>query len=115
MTSDTTTSALICAIWSLANHPEHVRQIREEIAGIDINDSNALGTLPHLGGFINEVLRVLPPAMSGAARVTGPDGMVVDGVQIPAGVKVTAPKYAMMRCKYSYSSYGIPKLDVISD
>ncbi|KAI1395669.1 cytochrome P450 [Hypoxylon fuscum] len=95
--SDTTRSALITAFWSLANYPEHARKILDEIRTVDINDPNALSMLPHLEGFIAETLRLVPPAMSGAARVTGPQGLMVEKTLIPPGVKVTAPKYVMMR------------------
>lgn len=66
---------------------------------MDTNDPNALGQLPHLEGFIAETLRLLPPAMSGGARRTGPQGMMVDKTFIPPDVKVTAPKYVIMRRK----------------
>ncbi|OTB10574.1 hypothetical protein K445DRAFT_70027 [Daldinia sp. EC12] len=95
--SDTTRSALIAAVWFLTKYPGHVRKLFDEIQTVDINDPNALGTLPHLEGFIAETLRLLPPAMSGGARITGPEGLQVDDTLIPPGVKVTAPKYAVMR------------------
>lgn len=79
--------------------PEHTKKIQEEIAGIDVNDANALAALPHLNGVINEALRLAPPVMTGGSRITGPNGMVVDDVLIPPGVKVTCPKYVVHRSK----------------
>jgi cytochrome P450 len=56
--------------------------------------------LQHLNGFINEVLRLLPPAvMTGMPRSTGPDGLVFGDFHIPPFTKLVAPRYAIMRCK----------------
>lgn len=71
---------------------------------MDTHDANALATVPHLEGFIAETLRLVPPAMSGAARVTGPQGLMVDNTMLPPFIKVTAPKYVLMRRKYSMIS-----------
>ncbi|KAI1150576.1 cytochrome P450 monooxygenase-like protein [Nemania diffusa] len=95
--SDTTRAVLIAIWWFLAKMPEHTKKIQEEIAGIDVNDANALAALPHLNGVINEALRLAPPVMTGGSRITGPNGMVVDDVLIPPGVKVTCPKYVVHR------------------
>lgn len=56
-----------------------------------------LHTLPHMDGFINEVLRSVPPAMTGLPRLTGPHGMIIDGTFIPPFTRVIAPKYVIMR------------------
>ncbi|KAI1869841.1 uncharacterized protein JN550_005431 [Neoarthrinium moseri] len=95
--SDTTRSALIVALWSLAQYPDHAEKIRDEIRNVDLNDPVALSALPHLEGFIAETLRLLPPAMSGAPRDTGPEGLLVENILIPPDVKVTSPKYVMAR------------------
>jgi cytochrome P450 len=72
-------------------------QIQEEIENVDVMDANALGLLPHFNAVINEVLRIMPPAMTGNGRMTGPNGITVDGHFIPPNTKVTAPKFVIMR------------------
>ncbi|KAI1120325.1 cytochrome P450 monooxygenase-like protein [Nemania abortiva] len=95
--SDTTRAVLIAIWWFLAKYPEHAKKVRDETAGIDVNDATALAALPHLNGVINEGLRLVPPVMTGGSRITGPNGMLVDDVLIPPGVKVTCPKYVVHR------------------
>lgn len=95
--SDTTRSAFIAIWWYLCTYPEHMHKIQEEIEDVDVMDANALALLPHFSAVVNEVLRIMPPAMTGNGRVTGPNGMTVDGHFIPPGTKVTAPKYVIMR------------------
>jgi cytochrome P450 len=95
--SDTTRASLIATWWFLSRHPEHADKIRAETENVDIRDANALSTLPHLNGVINEILRLVPPAMTGGGRITGPEGLVLDGTLIPPFTKVTAPKYVIKR------------------
>ncbi|GAP88817.1 putative cytochrome P450 [Rosellinia necatrix] len=95
--SDTTRAVLIGIWWFLSKSPEHAKKVQAEIDGIDVNDANALAALPHLNGVINEALRLVPPVMTGGNRITGPNGMLVDDVLIPPGVKVTCPKYVLHR------------------
>ncbi|KAI1160871.1 cytochrome P450 monooxygenase-like protein [Nemania serpens] len=95
--SDTTRAVLIGIWWFLSKFPEHARKVQAEVDGVDVNDANALAALPHLNGVINEALRLVPPVMTGGSRITGPNGMFIDGVHIPPGVKVTCPKYVVHR------------------
>lgn len=81
----------------MARYPKHADIIRSEIANIDTLDANALPLLPHLNGAIQEILRLVPPAMTGGGRITGPKGLVLDGTYIPPFTKVTAPKYVIKR------------------
>lgn len=99
--SDTTRAILIGIWWFLAKYPEHAKKIQAEIEGVDVNDTNALATLPHLNAVISEALRLVPPAMTGGNRITGPNGLMVDNVHIPPGARVTAPKYVIQRSKAS--------------
>ncbi|KAI1642067.1 cytochrome P450 [Daldinia loculata] len=101
--SDTTRAALIASCWFLARYPEHAKKIYEETQGVDTRDPNALAALPHLEGFIQETLRLVPPAMTGAARITGLDGLMVDDILIPPYTKVTAPKYVIMRLESAFA------------
>lgn len=100
--SDTTRASLIAIWWYLAKYPEHAAKIQDEIQEVDISDANALASLPHLNGVIKEVLRLVPPAMTGGGRITGPEGLWVDGTFIPPFTKVTAPKYVIMRMESAF-------------
>ncbi|RYP82600.1 hypothetical protein DL769_001594 [Monosporascus sp. CRB-8-3] len=95
--SDTTRASLIATWWFLSKYPEHADKIRSEIQGVDIRNANALAVLPHLNGVISEILRLVPPALTGGGRITGPQGLLVDGTLIPPFTKVTAPKYVIHR------------------
>ncbi|KAI1490701.1 cytochrome P450 [Biscogniauxia mediterranea] len=95
--SDTTRASLISAWWFLSKYPEHAEKIRSEIQDVDIRDANALAVLPHLNGVISEILRLVPPAMTGGGRITGPRGLLLDDTVIPPFTKVTAPKYVIHR------------------
>ncbi|ETS74340.1 hypothetical protein PFICI_14206 [Pestalotiopsis fici W106-1] len=102
--SDTTRASLIASFWFLAKYPEHAAAVRSEIQGVDVRDANALATRPHLNGVINETLRLVPPAMSGNARLTGAQGLQVGAVYIPPHTKITAPKYTIQRLSSAFRS-----------
>jgi cytochrome P450 len=104
--SDTTRASLVGIWYYLCKYPEHAASIYEELSGIDINDANALASLPHLNAVIKETLRLAPPVMTGTSRITGPQGLQVGNVWIPWGVKVTAPKYVLHRRKHSDSRFA---------
>ncbi|XDG05840.1 hypothetical protein ABKA04_005455 [Annulohypoxylon sp. FPYF3050] len=95
--SDTTRASLIAACWYLSKYPIHADKIRSELQTVKPDDLDAILALPHLNGVVNEVLRLVPPAMSGNSRITGPDGLMLNGTFIPPFTKVTAPKYVIMR------------------
>lgn len=103
--SDTTRAALIATWWYLCKHPAHALKIQQEIEFVDTADANALASLPHLNGVIKEVLRLVPPAMTGNGRITGPEGLVVNNVFIPPFTKVTAPKYVIQRSMHFVRSF----------
>ncbi|KAI0095754.1 cytochrome P450 [Nemania sp. FL0031] len=109
--SDTTRASLIATWWYLCKYPEHADKIRDEIAGIDITDANVLSRLPHLNGVISEILRLVPPAMTGGGRITGPSGLLIDDTLIPPFTKVTAPKYVIHRLEsaFQYPNEFIPE------
>lgn len=86
----------------LARRPQDAEKIFQEISQLpDFRDVSALATLPHLNGFINETMRILPSALTGGNRKTPPEGITVDGTFIPGDVTICAPKYSIFRRKYS--------------
>ncbi|KAK7753196.1 hypothetical protein SLS62_004929 [Diatrype stigma] len=95
--SGTTRASLIATCWYLSKYPEHADKIRTEIQGVDIHDANSLALLPHLNGTISEVLRLVPPQLTGGSRISGPNGLLLDGTFIPPFTKITAPKYVVQR------------------
>ncbi|KAI0887576.1 cytochrome P450 [Annulohypoxylon maeteangense] len=101
--SDTTRAALIASFWFLAKYPEHANKIRDETRGVYERDFAKLASLPHLNAFIDETLRLIPPAgMTGTARITGEQGMTFENVYIPPFTKVTAPRYIIMRMESAF-------------
>jgi cytochrome P450 len=97
---DTTRGSLVGIWYYLCKFPQHVSNIRSGLHNVDVNNVQKLATLPHLNAVIKETLRLAPPAMTGSPMMTGPGGLMVGNVWIPGGVKITAPKYVMHRCKY---------------
>lgn len=66
---------------------------------MDVSNASELALLPHLNGFVNEVLRLMPPALTGGGRVVGEHGLKFNDVHIPPGTMVTAPKFVISRRK----------------
>jgi cytochrome P450 len=99
--SDTTRGSLIGIWYYLCHAPEHMQKIYDEVCNIDINDVSKLALLPHLNAIIKETLRLAPPAMTGGSRITDSTGLSVGNQFIPAGIKVTAPKYVIHRREFS--------------
>ncbi|KAI1451035.1 cytochrome P450 [Annulohypoxylon stygium] len=101
--SDTTRAALIASFWFLAKYPEHAIKIWDEAQDVDEEDFAKLASLPHLNAFINEILRLAPPAgMTGTGRIVGEQGMTFENNYIPPFTKVTAPRYAIMRLESAF-------------
>lgn len=99
--SDTTRASLIALWYFMCKHPQHAEKTLAELGNIDETDSNILAKLPHLNGVVNETLRLLPPQMTGGGRMTSAEGLWVDDTWIPGGVKVTASKYVLSRCRFA--------------
>jgi cytochrome P450 len=102
--SDTTGPSLIILWYFLALHPEHAQKIRGELHTVDIDNMHSLAALPHLNGFINESMRLLPAALTMGTRVTPPGGLVLDKTFIPGNVKIAAPRYTIFRRAYQHQS-----------
>ena len=99
--SDTTRPTLIGIFYFLAKYPEHAKKIFDEVHDVDLRttSTNTLATKPHLNAVIDESMRLLPAAMTGANRLTSEDGLWIDDTFIPPGVRVAAPKYSILRCE----------------
>ncbi|KAH8785239.1 cytochrome P450 [Diaporthe sp. PMI_573] len=102
--SDSTAPSIIFLLYFLAKYPEHVAKIREELKGIDHEDTRALSALPHLTGTINEALRLLPAIPTAVSRNTPPEGLMFDSVFIPGGVKICAPRYSIGRLEEAFQN-----------
>ncbi|KAL9059751.1 MAG: hypothetical protein Q9162_001052 [Coniocarpon cinnabarinum] len=95
--SETNGTSLILLWFALAKYPEHMEKIYQELSGVDENDPVALATLPHLNGFMNEVMRLYPSALTGGNRQAPAEGLWIDETFIPGGTKLVAPKYTIFR------------------
>ncbi|KAI5919380.1 hypothetical protein F4810DRAFT_510366 [Camillea tinctor] len=71
--------------------------VRSELHGIDPTDTDAIFTILHLQGVINEALCLIPSATTGDSRITRPNGLLINGTFITPFTKVAAPKYVIMR------------------
>lgn len=95
--SDTTRAGLIALFYFLCRYPDKRQKLYNEVKDIDENDLSVVLSLPYLNGVIKETLRLVPPSPTVGARLTGPDGLWVEDVWIPGGVKVNATKYVIQR------------------
>ncbi|KAK3380816.1 cytochrome P450 [Podospora didyma] len=106
--SDTTATSLTYIFYYLAQHPEHVRKLRQEFepllaaSGKDILDPKQVSQAVHLNGVIHESLRMNPPIPSGFPRVTPPEGMTIAGTYIPGNTTVVIPLRTMGRSEICY-------------
>ncbi|KAJ5305867.1 cytochrome P450 [Penicillium antarcticum] len=95
--SDTTAPSLTHLFYFLARYPNHAQKIHKELQEINIEEIALLSTLPHLNGTINEAMRLLPAVLTFSSRVTPPEGLMIDGMFIPANTKICAPRYTIGR------------------
>ena len=80
---DTTSSALTWSVAMLLEHPAEAAPLRDGLAG---GDASAAQRLPTLDAFVNETLRLRPPAAAVLRRTTRP--IEVAGRQLPARQRV---------------------------
>ena len=98
--SDTTAPSLTFICYCLARHPEHAEKLYAELSGVDPLDLNAVSALPHLNGFINEVMRLYSVAPTVVTRQTPPQGIMMGDTFIPGDTKVLAPRWVIFRRKF---------------
>lgn len=99
-TSDTTGPSLVILFYFLAKYPVHAERIFDEITTIETSSIDLLATLPHLNGFINETMRLVPAALTMGTRITPPEGITIDGTWIPGGIKIAGPRYTIFRSEF---------------
>lgn len=81
---ETTSNALVFALHALATHPEYMLEL---VGRVDANESQVLQP------FVNEVLRLYPPAWAVSREAIDTD--TVCGMTIPKGATVFLSIYAM--------------------
>lgn len=91
---ETTASSLSFCLYKLAENPEVLLRVREELDSV-IGDREIdfadLEKLKYLEMAINETLRILPPVWSISREAKSDD--IIDGYQIPKGSIVTVAPY----------------------
>lgn len=101
--SDPASSTLTNVFNELAKKPEHAEIIRKEVEGVDVNDPKSLWSLEHLNAVIYEALRLYPALPTGGNRKTDHNGIFIAGTYIPPYTTISAPRYPIVRSKFSYS------------
>ena len=101
---ETTASLLTWALYWLARRPDIAERVTAEIDGHILNDepsSDDLKALQYTGCFINEVLRLYPPAWTIARNAVSED--IILGYRIPAGAIVMLSPYLAHRWEEVWS------------
>jgi cytochrome P450 family 628 len=108
--SDTASCALSFLFYFLARDRSLRERLRQELAAAvqksgefdhaDIQNNELLNA------FINETLRVYPPASSMGGRITPPEGLMVDDVWIPGGTEVDTPVIIYHRSESGITRHG---------
>lgn len=99
--ADTTAVTFAYMFYELAQHPEDIEMIRNELRQCvkgDFSDVD-IRNCEHLNAVINETLRLHSPGPSGAFRVTPPEGLRVGDTFIPGGTNFNIPFYVVARGK----------------
>ena len=82
-----TATALAWAAYWLHHHPETLKKLRQELAGVPADAGpEAYASLPYLTAVCNETLRIYPPVPDFFRKVRTP--IQVRGYTLPAGVGV---------------------------
>ncbi|KAI1156957.1 cytochrome P450 [Nemania diffusa] len=107
--SDTTATTLTTIFRYLAQYPQHVALLRDEIDNLprdELGDyvHTDLAVLKHLNGVINESLRLFPPVPTILPRLTPAEGLDVGGTFIPGNTTVFCPQFIVGRSPECYAS-----------
>lgn len=101
--SDTVASTLISIFYHLADDPSQMVKLRAELENVNsVPGLDALKSMAHLNGMINEALRLHPALPSGGFRETPPEGLTIAGHFIPGNVVVSAPRYSLGRREWNF-------------
>lgn len=74
----------------MIKYPDINKRLREELATLAKPYSGPdLASLSYMDAVIRETLRVFPPAPSAMPRVVPSEGLTMDGVHYPPGVRHT--------------------------
>jgi cytochrome P450 len=89
--TDTTSNTLTYLFWELARNPEWLGRMRKELNDAIGEQGNppysTISELPILDAVIYELLRLWPAAPASLQRVTGPEGIIIDGLFVPPNVR----------------------------
>lgn len=90
--SETTATILSAATWFLTQNPNSCAKLTHEIRSTFESRSqitfDAVNKLPYLLAFLNEALRLFPPAPTGATRKVPEGGDEIDGYFVAGGVSL---------------------------
>lgn len=99
--SGPTAPAIAAALFHLAQRPDLIPKLHEELESIDFTPGSTshsqLATLKLLDAVIDEALRLHPPIRSGPERMTPPEGLQIGKTYIPGNIRIQTPLYPLHR------------------
>lgn len=80
----------------LANNPKKCQKLQKQIDEAEATN-NKIDNIPYLTCVIKETLRLKPSVLTALPRVTPPNGISVDEIDIPGGIIVSVPVQLIQR------------------
>lgn len=98
--SDTTSTALASTIFYLVHNQRALTRVTSEVRGTfasvdDIVHGSKLSGCHYLRACLDEAMRLSPPVGGGLPRTILSGGMTIDGQDLPEGIDVCVPHYAL--------------------
>ncbi|KAF2796452.1 cytochrome P450 [Melanomma pulvis-pyrius CBS 109.77] len=98
--SDTTSTAMAGTFFYLAHNAAALQKLSQELRNTfsdveEIVSGPKLSGCSYLRACIDETMRMTPPVAGALPREVLPGGIEIDGHQIPAGINVGVPHYAI--------------------